>query len=116
MEVKGDAYSVTYDDATSTVTLKGKLRLIGAAEYGPINKLLDEVIRAVPDVITLDLCDLGFLNSAGIGVFFRFVDEVRQQKSQLVVRISAQAAWQKRLLAVMQKLMPQLQLGSDCSR
>jgi hypothetical protein len=116
MEVKGDAYGVTYDDATSTVTLKGKLRLVGTAEYDPINELLNEVIGAAPEVITLDLCDLRFLNSAGTNIFFRFVNKVRQQKGQLVVRISAQAAWQKRLLAVMQRLMPQLQVDLDCSR
>ena len=115
MEVRGDGYRVAYDEAISTVTFEGTLRLLGAEEYDPISELLDEVVRAAPEVITLDLRDLRFLNSAGVDVFFRFVDKVNQQKGQLVVRISPQASWQKRLLAVMQRLMPQLRLDPACS-
>jgi hypothetical protein len=111
MEVKGDGYRVAYDDATATVMFEGVLRLPGAMEYAPIESILNEVVRAAPQVITLDLRGLTFLNSAGIDLLVRFALLVRERAaSRLVVRGAANIPWQVRSLPNLKKVMPGLQL------
>ncbi len=111
MQVRGEGYSVAYDPATATVTFQGTLRLRGAAEYAPIVQLLDEVVAAAPETITLNLAALRFLNSAGINVLFKFVIKVREQgDSQVLVRASSQVPWQGKSLKNLQRLMPALRL------
>lgn len=86
MEVKGPNYQVTYESVISTVSFQGILRLRGLHEYDPIVQLLDEVIDAEPEKITLDLRGLQFLNSSGINIMFKFVIKIREQgQSKLVV-------------------------------
>jgi hypothetical protein len=111
MEVKGDGYRVAYDVATATVMFEGVLRLRGTVEYAPIDHMLDEVVRIAPQVITLDLRGLAFLNSAGIDLLVRFALQVREgAASRLVVRGSADIPWQVRSLSNLKKVMPGLQL------
>lgn len=111
MEVNGEAYHVAYDPMTTTIAFQGTLRLRGAAEYSPIKQLLDEVAQTASEVITLDLRELRFLNSAGINMLCGFVIEMREQvTSQIVVRGSAEILWQNRSLRNLEKLMPELQL------
>lgn len=114
MEVKGDAYRVVYDDVTGTVLFEGMLRLRGSTEYGPIGELLDEVVRAAPEVITLDLRALRFLNSAGIDLLLRFTLKIRKQAvSQVVIHGAADIPWQGRTLPNFGRLMPELELNIE---
>ena len=110
-EIKDDAYRVIYDPATTTVAFQGTLRLRGMAEYSAIRQLLDEVAQMDSGMITLDLRELQFMNSAGINLLCVFVIEVREQAtSQIVVRGSAEIPWQQRSLRNLEKLMSELQL------
>jgi hypothetical protein len=110
-EIRGENYLATYNPATSTIALQGVLRLRGAAEYGPIVQLLDDVISAAPKTITLDLQNLTFLNSSGINVLFKFVIKMREQEnSQLIVHGTTEVPWQDKSLKNLQRLMPTLHL------
>lgn len=114
MEIKGDAYRVVYDDATGTVLFEGVLRLRGSAEYAPIGELLDEVARAAPKVVTLDLRELRFLNSAGIDMLLRFTIKMHKQATrQVVIRGAAGIPWQGRSLPNFARLMPELELKME---
>ena len=111
MEVKGTNYHVTYDPPTSTVSFHGTLRLRGLNEYDPIVQLLDDVVGATPEKVTLDLRGLQFLNSSGINILFKFVIKVREQgQSKLVVIGSKQVPWQKKSLQNLQRLMASVEL------
>jgi hypothetical protein len=111
MEVKGTNYHVTYEPVTATVYFQGVLRLRGLNEYDPIIQLLDDVVGAMPEKITLDLRRLQFLNSSGINILFKFVIKIREQgQSQLVVVGSEQVAWQKKSLQNLRRLMAGVQL------
>jgi hypothetical protein len=111
MEVKGDSYRVVYNSATNTVSFEGMLRLQGSAEYAPISELLDKVARAVPEVVMLDLCELRFLNSAGIELLMRFALKMRKQATrQVVIRGAASIPWQGRSLPNFKRLMPEVEL------
>jgi hypothetical protein len=112
MEIKGDNYHVVYDPANASFTLQGFLRLRGMSEYAPIMQLLDGVVAAAPETVTLNLQDLRFLNSSGINMLFRFVINMRDQtSSQVVVHGSSQIPWQLKSLRNLQRLMPELQLN-----
>ena len=111
MEIKGDTYRVVYDSATSTVSFEGMLRLRGAAEYGPISELLDNAALAAHGVVTLDLRELRFLNSAGTDLLLRFTLKMHKLATkQVVIRGSAGIPWQGRSLPNFARLMPELDL------
>ncbi len=111
MEVKGENYSVTYDNETITVNFQGSLRLGGMEEYAPIVKLLNQVVDMEPEIITLDLKTLKFLNSSGISMLSKFVISVRKKKNiSITVKGSKAIPWQGKSLKNLQRLMPSLKL------
>ncbi|MDJ0599954.1 MAG: hypothetical protein QNJ37_14065 [Crocosphaera sp.] len=111
MEIKTDDYCVTYHPETTTVTFKGSLRLSGSDEYRPIVELLDEASKDDPEIITLDLKELEFLNSSGISMLSKFVINVRKKKnSSITVKGSNSIPWQGKSLKNLQRLMPTLTL------
>ena len=111
MEVKGENYSVTYDNETITVNFQGSLRLGGMEEYAPIVKLLNQVVDMEPEIITLDLKTLKFLNSSGISMLSKFVISVRKKKNiSITVKGSQGILWQGKSLKNLQRLMPSLKL------
>lgn len=111
MEVKGDDYKVWYDEITNTVHCQGSLRLAGSDEYAPIVQLLEQIIEQSPQLITLNLEQLEFLNSSGINVLSKFVIKVRQKESiGILVKGSELIPWQGKSLKNLQRLMPSLKL------
>ncbi len=111
MEVKGTNYHVAYNPPSTTVSFSGTLRLRGINEYDPIVQLLDDVVAENPPQITLDLCDLKFLNSSGINILFKFVIKIREQgRSKLTVVGSEQIPWQQKSLQNLRRLMAGVQL------
>jgi hypothetical protein len=114
MEVKGDTYRVVYDSATSTVSFEGMLRLRGVTEYGPISELLDKASLAAQEVVTLDLRELRFLNSAGIDLLLRFTLKMHKLATrQIVIRGAVDIPWQGRSLPNFTRLMPELELRME---
>ncbi len=114
MEIRGQDYLVTYNPDTVTVVFHGVLRLRGMAEYAPIIQLLDDIVAAAPEMATLDLRELRFLNSSGINVLFRFVIKTREQTStQLLVLGSEMIPWQGKSLKNLQRLRPSRQLEME---
>ena len=110
-EVKGEDYVVEYDADSTTVKFRGELALGGPKEYAPINDLFAQAINQKPDVITVDLRELAFLNSSGISMLSKFVLGLRKQKSiQLVILGSDDMPWQGKSLKNLQKFLPSLKL------
>lgn len=110
-EIQGDSYSVQYEAESTTITFQGKLALPGSRDYSPINALLQEIASKSPEVMTLDLKQLSFLNSSGISMLSKFVLGLRKRKGvQLVVWGSSDMPWQSKSLRNLQKFLPSLQL------
>ena len=111
MEVKGDDYRVWYEPSETCIYCQGSLRLAGSEEYAPIVQLLEYVIEQSPKILSLNLCQLEFLNSSGINVLSKFVIKVRQKDT---IKITVQGAesipWQGKSLKNLQRLMPTLNL------
>ncbi|PZO44528.1 MAG: hypothetical protein DCF19_01920 [Pseudanabaena frigida] len=111
MEVKGDDYHVWYDQSDVCIYCQGSLRLAGTEEYAPIVKVLEYVIEQTQPNITLNLCQLEFLNSSGINVLSKFVIKVRQKETiSITVKGSESIPWQGKSLKNLQRLMPALKL------
>jgi len=111
MEIKTRDYEICFDEDTSTITCKGRLRLAGLEEYQPIIQFLDKTLHSQPPLLILDLAGLDYLNSSGINVFLKFVLKVRQQQvTQLTVLGSTDVPWQGKSLKNFQRLMPELKL------
>jgi hypothetical protein len=111
MDIQTKDYSIEYDRATQTVTCCGSFRIGQMEEYAPIVDLLNEVTDSSPNMITLDLRKLEFLNSSGINIISKFVIKVRQLKNiQITIQGSKQIPWQGKSLKNLQRLMPSMHL------
>ncbi len=110
-EIKGEDYIVQYDSDSVTVKFQGELALGGPKEYAPINNLLQETVDTSPEVITIDLKELAFLNSSGISMISKFVLGLRKKKEiQLIILGSNDMPWQGKSLKNLQKFLPTLKL------
>ena len=111
MEIKTEDYKILYDETSHNIIFDGSLRLNGSVEYASISELLSSVARKEPEKIVLDLRELNFLNSSGIGILSKFVVEVRNRKNiQMVVMGAKKNPWQNKSLKNLQRLMPALKL------
>ena len=109
--IKGDDFNISYESQTTTLRFQGSLRLGGAQSYQPVMELLDVVQAEKPDLITLDLKGLEFLNSSGISMISKFVINVcKQNISKMLVKGSSTIPWQSKSLKNLKRLMPSLQL------
>ena len=110
MEIRTDDYTVIYDPASTTVVMRGFLRLEGMDGYP---RVMDLLIKAteLAETCTVDLQDLEFLNSSGISMLSMFVVKMRQRGNiTLTLRGSEQILWQTKSLKNLQRLMPNLKL------
>lgn len=112
-EINAEKYHVSYDAETAMVTLTGSLLLNGANAYEPILQLLkDAAHEQEPNQLTLDICDLKFLNSSGINMMTKFVmyaSDICAMQLAMKIRAYKKVAWQARLAVNLQRLMPALQ-------
>ncbi len=109
--IKTDDYKIDYYEDTKTISFQGSLRLSGMEEYAPIIEMLEGLAEQEPEVITLDLFELDFLNSSGISMLSKFVIKIRQVKNiSMVVKGSKKIPWQGKSLKNLQRLMPSLTL------
>jgi len=110
-EVKGEDYTVEGDITSGTVNFTGELSLGGPKEYEPISNLLNEIAANDPEIMTLDLRNLAFLNSSGISMLSKFVVNLRKKRGiQLVVLGSSSMPWQGKSLKNLERLLPGLKL------
>lgn len=111
MDITTDDYRIWYDSATTTAFCTGTLRLNGTSEYAPLLALLMDAVADVPELFTLDLQQLQFLNSSGINMLSKFAIAMRQQDNRQLKVIGSQAIpWQSKSLKNLQRLMPALEL------
>ena len=109
--IEDNGYKIEYHPDTITCNLKGSLRLGGPKEYKPIASLLDNILKESPEMITLDLKELKFLNSSGISMLSKFVISARKAKTvKITVLGSSELPWQGKSLKNLQKLLPSLKL------
>ncbi|BAZ44265.1 hypothetical protein NIES4102_12730 [Chondrocystis sp. NIES-4102] len=114
MEIKTENYNIIYNQASHHIIFDGSLRLNGNEEYAEISQLLDQVAQQEPEKIVLDLKELSFLNSSGIGILSKFVINVRKRKNiQMVVIGAKKNPWQGKSLKNLQRLMPTLELDFE---
>ena len=112
MEIQHDDYQISYDPASAALTCSGSLRL-SHQSYQPIIELLNQIADTQPDAITIDVRQLRFLNSFGLGIITRFVMRLETQQTTLVVRGNAAFPWQKKALRTLLRLAPSLRLQFD---
>lgn len=111
MEIKTGDYRIWVEDFH--IHFEGTMRLSGAEAYQPIMDMLDEVVAAAPESVTLDLVGLEFLNSSGINLLARFVIKMRKQvpATQILVKGTKRIPWQSKSLPNLERLNPQLELS-----
>ena len=105
--VKGEEYSVEYNNGTRSVSFTGTIRLQTTEEYEPITQLLHQAHDSADsgEPVHLDFRQLQFLNSSGINIISRFVIAARKQdKVNLKVLGNRDIYWQQKSLTNLQRL------------
>lgn len=110
MRIHGERYDVHYDPATARVSCSGILDLRGKQSYKDIAELLDNAVNQEPppEIMTLDVRKLEFLNSSGITTLGGFVIKLRNKGGiRLIIRCSDKISWQERSMKGLTRLMPE---------
>ncbi len=109
MEISTNDYRV-WTEGTA-IHYEGTMRLSGTDAYAPILEIMNSILDAKPELITLDLTGLEFLNSSGINLLAKFTIEIRK-KPEVGVRVlgSKSIPWQSKSLRNLQRLHPALEL------
>lgn len=111
MEITGNEYRVHRADGSAKITFEGTLRLSGTKAYKPIAQLLQEVGEDGTDVVTLDMSNLQFLNSAGINMLYKFALNLsRKGGTKLIVFGSESFPWQKKVLGNLNHFVKDLEI------
>ena len=116
MEIRAEKYSIVYDPDNAVVLCNGALLLNGTKEYEPILQLLNIAASGQTENLTIDLCNLKFLNSSGINMVTRFiinVFDVEVFDIKLTIKGQKKVAWQEKLLKNLQRLAPTLYIQLD---
>jgi hypothetical protein len=111
--VKGEGYSVEYDESASTVAFAGTVRLPSGHEYDPILNIL-QLARSQTSggTLKLDFCKLQFLNSSGINAISRFVIAARKDDQvKLLVIGSRDVYWHQKSLLNLQRLWSKVEIA-----
>lgn len=108
MEIKGDNYNVWYDSNNASVNFTGTFRQ-SINECSAIFQLLNQVADKEPSMITLNIQQLQFINSSGIGMLAKFVIAIQKKKTlKMAIIASKTIPWHEKLLNNLQRLMPGL--------
>ncbi len=112
MEVVGNKFNVRFDAQSATIFFSGILDVRGREGYQSIVDLFDAVVDRQPELITLDVRQLEFLNSSGItAIGSGLVIKVRNKgRSRLAIHCSEKYPWQKRSMKGISRLMPGVEL------
>ncbi len=115
MELIDEKFSVQYDASNGKISCKGIMDLREKKGYQPLANLFDEVVEQSPQIITLDIRQLEFLNSTGITVIGSgLVIKIRNKAlSKLVIHCSKDFPWQSRSMKGISKLMSDIELRFD---
>jgi hypothetical protein len=109
--IEGDEFKVAFDFKSCTIKCEGSLRLNDRDKnYIKVVSLFNHVAENSYEKVTLNLQDLHFLNSLGIGVISKFVIQVRNNgESHLSIVGARSIPWQSKLLRNLVRLMPSLE-------
>lgn len=111
MQVQGQSYQVIYEPAVATVFFRGLMRLHSAQEYTQIQEVMDQASASASPTITLDLSELEYLNSLGLGRLHGFTAQLCEDENRhIVVRGNSGILWQERALKNLLKSKPSIQL------
>ncbi len=115
MELMDQKFSVRYDASTATIICKGIMDLRDIEGYKPVANLFSAVIDQEPQVITLDVTELEFLNSSGITTIGSgLVIKMRNKgRSKLVIQCNREFPWQERSMKGISRLMHGIELKFD---
>ena len=111
MQIKGDSYSVFYDEDKKSIDIFGAIRLRGTEQYKEILDLMLSALGQAGGNLVLNIANLDYLNSSGINTIGKFIIHARDKDiSSLKILGSNNIQWQKKTLQNLQRLWTKLSL------
>lgn len=111
MEFNTDQCRVCFDEASNTLSFSGRLRSVDAEVFTRLDEFLHKASQISKLSMIWDVRALQDLNSAGLGVLYRFVSSKRDNSDYaLRIKANSKVYWQDRSLPNLKKMMPRMQL------
>ena len=111
MQIKGDSYSVFYDEEKKSIDIFGSVRLRGTEQYKEILDLMLSALEKSGGDLVLNIANLDYLNSSGINTIGKFIIHARDKDiSSLKILGNNNIQWQKKTLQNLQRLWTRLSL------
>lgn len=110
MEIRDKEFSVTYEPQTGGLRFAGVLRLM-TKDYRDIQELLEQILRAAPPRLDIDLQALEMINSSGLNTLSRFILGLRSRPQiQVTIHGSRHVVWHTKTLTNMKHFLPSAEL------
>lgn len=114
MELKGGAYSISFDEQNAVIVFKGVSQFPNLSEYEVIKNFLFDAAKKVMNILVLDISELRFLNSSGVTILSMFIIHLRkEQRIKLLIRGSRNISWQERSLNNLKKLWADVEIQTE---
>lgn len=111
MELKTDIYSVCYNEESNTISMDGCIRSGDPELFKQLDDLFESSQKHNKLSMIWDVRGLQDLNSAGLGVLYRFAAARRDNPDySLRIKANSNVYWQERCLPNIKKFLPNVQL------
>lgn len=102
---------VYYDEAANSLVFSGRLRSVDSDVFNSLETMLENASKINKLSMVWDLMALQDLNSAGLGVLYRFVARQRDNPDYVLkIRANSKIYWQDHSLPNLKKLMRHVHL------
>lgn len=110
MEIHDKEFTVTYDPQVGSLRFTGVLRLM-TKDYRDIQELLEQILRAAPPALDIDVQALDMINSSGLNTLSRFVLGLRSRpQTRVTIHGSKRVVWHAKTLTNMKHFLPTAEL------
>lgn len=102
---------IHYDEAANALIFSGRLRSVDSEIFNQLEAMLENASKINKLSMVWDLRNMQDLNSAGLGVLYRFVAKQRENPDYVLkIRANSKIYWQDHSLPNLKKLMPHVHL------
>ncbi len=110
MKIIDDSYSLDFIEDENKIIIKGALRLQTVEKYEEIMNFILKNAYISSEILTIDLTQLSYINSAGIASLGLFFIKLREQDKKIRLLASRHVSWHETSLKDFQIINDNIEL------
>ncbi|MDM8526305.1 hypothetical protein QUF80_23245 [Desulfococcaceae bacterium HSG8] len=109
MNIRGEGYSVEYEDGV--IRISGKLSIM-LEDYEEVEEFFEKIVESEPEKLTLDIKELEYLNSSGIKTICvsLILEAADIEGLHMKILCSDNYTWQKETVPTFKELMDNMEV------